>query len=80
MNEQVILSFVATTDIKRTLEVWAREADRSVSAELRQILMREAQRRQQQPTSSFTPDTDIVATPQDLPPSTRQGATQRKTQ
>ncbi len=80
MNEPVTLSFVATVEIKQALEVWAREADRSVSAELRQILMREAQRRQQQTTLNFTPDTDIVATTRDLPPSTRQGAVQRKTQ
>jgi len=49
VSEQTVISFVGTTALKRVLEAWAREADRSVSAELRQILAQEIKRRQQQP-------------------------------
>ncbi len=46
-KEQVTMSAVVTIDLKQALERWAREADRTVSAELRLILAREIQRRQQ---------------------------------
>ena len=47
MSEPITISFVGTTELKTLLERWAREDDRSVSYTMRQILTREAQRRQQ---------------------------------
>ncbi|MCG3208368.1 MAG: hypothetical protein FOGNACKC_01972 [Anaerolineae bacterium] len=43
-----IASFVLTRDLKHLLEQWSVQEDRSLSATLRQILAREAERRQQQ--------------------------------
>ena len=48
MSKPATISFVATTDLKALLERWAREDDRSISAVMRQILKREAQRRKTQ--------------------------------
>jgi hypothetical protein len=45
MNEPTTISFVATVEIKRLLEYWAKNEDRTVSATLRRILESEAQRR-----------------------------------
>lgn len=50
MSESITISFVGTTELKTLLERWAREDDRSVSYLMRQILTREAQRRQQTQT------------------------------
>lgn len=47
MSEPITISFVSTTEQKALLERWAAEDDRSVSYVMRQILKREAQRRQQ---------------------------------
>ncbi|GAB4446304.1 MAG: hypothetical protein Kow0031_28950 [Anaerolineae bacterium] len=47
MNQPVTISAVVTTDLKRLLEEWAKQEDRTVSATLRQILAQEATRRQQ---------------------------------
>ena len=46
--ETQIASFVLTTDLKQMLKQWAAASDRTVSAELRQILQAEADRRQRQ--------------------------------
>lgn len=46
LQEQVTISFVGTAQIKNLLEQWAKQEDRSISATLRQILEREAQRRE----------------------------------
>lgn len=51
-QQQITFSAVITLDLKQALEKWAREADRTVSAELRLILAREIQRRQQQTTTN----------------------------
>ena len=45
MNESATISFVATTELKRLVESWAKLEDRTVSATLRRILEQEAQRR-----------------------------------
>ena len=45
MSEQITISAVVTTDLKRQLEQWATQEDRTVSATLRQILAQEAKRR-----------------------------------
>jgi len=50
MSERITISFVGTTELKTLLERWAREDDRSISYTMRQILTREAQRRQQPQT------------------------------
>jgi len=50
MQEQITMSFVATRELKQLLESWAAQDDRSISATLRQILMREARRRALQPS------------------------------
>lgn len=50
MSEPITISFVGTIELKTLLEHWAREDDRSVSYTMRQILTREAQRRQQPQT------------------------------
>lgn len=50
MPEPITISFVGTTELKTLLERWAREDNRSVSYTMRQILTREAQRRQQPQT------------------------------
>lgn len=42
-----ITSFVLTTNLKELLKQWAAQNDRTLSAELRQILIQEAARRQQ---------------------------------
>ncbi|MCB0154681.1 MAG: hypothetical protein KDF65_07780 [Anaerolineae bacterium] len=47
MTKQVTISFVGNMALKELLERWSREDDRSVSATLRQIVEREAQRRAQ---------------------------------
>ena len=54
MQEQVTMSFVATSELKQLLERWAQQDDRTVSATLRQIITQEAQRRatRQQPTTN----------------------------
>lgn len=51
MPESLTISFVGTTELKNLLEKWAKENDRSVSWVMRQILTKEAQRRQAQPES-----------------------------
>ena len=48
MADTQIASFVITRELKQRLEQWAKDEDRSISATLRQILAREAERRQQQ--------------------------------
>lgn len=47
MNEPATISFVGTAELKRLLEQWAKQEDRTVSATLRRILESEAQRRKQ---------------------------------
>lgn len=47
MSEPITMSFVGTAEQKALLEQWAKEDDRSVSYVMRQILKREAQRREQ---------------------------------
>lgn len=47
MSEPITISFVGTTEQKTLLEQWAKADDRSISYIMRQILSREAQRRQQ---------------------------------
>lgn len=47
VTKQVTISFVGNMALKELLERWSREDDRSVSATLRQIVEREAQRRAQ---------------------------------
>lgn len=47
MSELTTISFVGTTEQKKLLKRWAKEDDRSVSYIMRQILKREAQRREQ---------------------------------
>lgn len=49
MADRIIISFAATSQLKDLLKLWADQEDRTVSATLRQILEREAQRRQAQP-------------------------------
>lgn len=49
MSEPITICFVGTTEQKTLLERWAAEDDRSVSYIMRQILKREALRRQVQP-------------------------------
>ena len=46
MHEPITLSFVGTRQLKSMLEQWAKEEDRSISAVMRQILQREALRRE----------------------------------
>lgn len=45
MSEPATICFVGTLELKNMLEQWAADDDRSVSAVMRQILKREAQRR-----------------------------------
>jgi hypothetical protein len=47
MSEPLTISFVGTTELKTLLQQWASEDDRSVSYVMRQILKREAKRREQ---------------------------------
>lgn len=47
MQDQKTMSFVLTSRLEELLKRWATEDDRTVSATLRQILEREAQRRTQ---------------------------------
>ncbi|MCL4296533.1 MAG: hypothetical protein KJ077_12430 [Anaerolineae bacterium] len=49
MTDKVIVSFAATPELRDLLKLWAKQDDRTVSATLRQILEREARRRQAQP-------------------------------
>lgn len=49
MNEPITTSYVLTVKLKRLLESWAKDEDRSESATLRRILEQEAQRRNTQP-------------------------------
>ena len=51
MSEPATICFVGTTELKTMLEQWAKDDDRSVSAVMRQILKREAQRRKQPQTT-----------------------------
>ena len=46
MQEQITRSYVVTKRLDMLLKEWAAESDRTISAELRQILEREAQRRE----------------------------------
>jgi (p)ppGpp synthase/HD superfamily hydrolase len=46
-SQVTTVHFVATGELKQQIEQWAKESDRTVSAELRQILLAEAARRQQ---------------------------------
>lgn len=46
MPEPITISFVGTTEQKTLLEQWAKQDERSVSYIMRQILKREAQRRE----------------------------------
>ncbi len=48
MEQTITFSAVITAALKRQLEQWAKDSDRTVSAELRRILAQEAERRQQQ--------------------------------
>lgn len=45
MSEHQTISFVATIELKKQLEQWAVQDDRSISATLRRILEAEATRR-----------------------------------
>lgn len=56
MSDQITISFVATKKLKHLIERWAREDDRSVSYILRQILVKEAQRRATETRQSQNPD------------------------
>jgi len=47
INDSITISFVGTLELKQLLETWAAQEDRTLSATLRQILAREAKRRQQ---------------------------------
>jgi hypothetical protein len=47
MQESVIVCYVLNNRLKKLLQQWAEKDDRSASAELRQILEREAVRREQ---------------------------------
>lgn len=49
MTVSITMSFVTTTELKRLVEQWAQEDDRSVSYIMRRILEKEAQRRQASP-------------------------------
>lgn len=51
MSESITISFVGTAEQKTLLEQWAKQDDRSISWVMRQILNREAQRRQDRPES-----------------------------
>lgn len=46
MSEPATICFVGTAELKTMVEEWAKEDERSVSYIMRQILKREAQRRQ----------------------------------
>lgn len=48
MQEQVTVCYVLNKRLKSLVQQWADDNDRTASAELRQILEREAQRRQAQ--------------------------------
>ncbi|MCG3210580.1 MAG: hypothetical protein FOGNACKC_04211 [Anaerolineae bacterium] len=48
-DSSITISFVGTLELKQLLETWAEQEDRSLSATLRQILTREAERRKLQP-------------------------------
>lgn len=50
MEQTVTFSAVITSALKRQLEQWAKDSDRTVSAELRQILAQEARRRASHPS------------------------------
>lgn len=45
MTDKVTQSFVLTDDLIRKIRKWSKQEDRSLSAMLRQILHREAERR-----------------------------------
>ena len=45
MKEQITRSYVITRELDALLKQWAGDSDRTISAELRQILEREAGRR-----------------------------------
>jgi hypothetical protein len=47
MQEQITVSYVLNKRLKTLLQQWAEQNDRTASAELRQILEREAERREQ---------------------------------
>lgn len=49
MSDTVTICFITTTEHKSLLEQWAKQDDRTVSATLRQIVEKEAQRRQAKP-------------------------------
>lgn len=51
MQEQITVSYVLNKRLKALLQQWAESSDRTASAELRQILEREAQRRKQPQTA-----------------------------
>lgn len=55
MSEPTTISFIGTPELKAMLELWAKAEDRTVSATLRQILEREAQRRKQGQNSEQKP-------------------------
>ncbi|NJN99925.1 MAG: hypothetical protein HC875_40375 [Anaerolineales bacterium] len=50
-SDQLTRCYVITERLDNLLKLWAEQNDRTASAELRQILEREAQRRQPQPES-----------------------------
>ena len=51
----ITTSFVITTELRRLLEQWAKEEERSVSYVVRQILKAEAQRRKQPSSNQEQP-------------------------
>lgn len=46
MTDRIIISFSAPQELREMLKRWAKAEDRTVSATLRQILEREARRRE----------------------------------
>lgn len=46
MAKQTIITFAAPEELKELLKRWAQQEDRTLSATLRKILEREAQRRE----------------------------------
>lgn len=50
ITDRVTISFTATKKIHDLLKRWAAQEDRTVSSTLRQILEREARRRQEEAT------------------------------
>jgi hypothetical protein len=55
MQEQVTVCYVLNERLKSLVQQWARDNDRTASAELRQILEREVQRRKAKPTDQKQP-------------------------